>query len=282
MIERGCSVTTDGLEHEIKIHGSDDFPLACYEEDADKYPVKMHWHDEFEFFFVHEGVSEVHVGTREISLKEGDAVFINSGQLHSVKGGILRSIVFKERAISPEGSVFQKSLTKPLLADPSAAFMASSELTPLLSEAWEAENRLDRDRYNLERYLVTKAMGIVKDLFPVSDGPHDTAVTDRMKKILRYIDLHLGEPISNACLCEEAAVSESVLLRMFRSTVGTSPIEYVLTLRLDKAEHLLITTDMSISETASLCGFSDMSYFAKVFRQRKGMTPSERRRASLS
>ena len=46
-----------------------------------------------------------------------------------------------------------------------------------------------------------------------------------------------------------------------------------------KAERLIITTERTISEIAMMCGFSDMSHFARTFRERKGMTPTERRRA---
>lgn len=53
----------------------------------------------------------------------------------------------------------------------------------------------------------------------------------------------------------------------------------VLSLMLDKAERLIITTQSTISDIAMMCGFSDMSHFARTFRQRKGMSPSERRRA---
>ena len=52
MIKRGCPVVTDGSGHEKKLHGTDAFPLACYEEDAGTHPVRPHWHDEFEFLYV--------------------------------------------------------------------------------------------------------------------------------------------------------------------------------------------------------------------------------------
>ena len=281
MIKRGCPVVTDGSGHEKKLHGTDAFPLACYEEDAGTHPVRPHWHDEFEFLYVQEGESAVHVGTREARLKKGECIFINSGQLHSVRGGILRSVVFHERAVAPEGSCFRSDITERVSAS-GMAFITSAEIPlmhDLIRQAWEAENTLDPDRQNLERYLVTRAMGLVKDSLRDEEKTQDECITARMKKLLRYIDLHLDEQLDNALLCSVASVSESVLLRMFRSTVGTSPMQYVLSLRLDKAERLIVTTERTISEIAMMCGFSDMSHFARTFRERKGMTPTARRRA---
>ena len=63
---------------------------------------------------------------------------------------------------------------------------------------------------------------------------------------------------------------------IFNTSLFVMPL---LSLRLDKAERLIITTERTISEIAMMCGFSDMSHFARTFRERKGMTPTERRRA---
>ena len=59
--------------------------------------------------------------------------------------------------------------------------------------------------------------------------------------------------------------------------VGTTPIQYVKQLRIQKAAELLASTDQRIADIGAACGFQEMSYFAKTFRELKGRTPSRYR-----
>lgn len=59
---------------------------------------------------------------------------------------------------------------------------------------------------------------------------------------------------------------------------GSSPIQYVKQVRIERAAELLETTNQKISEVGAECGFQEMSYFAKVFWEIKGCTPKEYRR----
>ena len=79
MIKRGCPVVTDGFGHEKKLHGTDAFPLACYEEDAGTHPVRPHWHDEFEVGYVTQGRVALDVGSQHRELCEGEGFLITSG-----------------------------------------------------------------------------------------------------------------------------------------------------------------------------------------------------------
>ena len=59
--------------------------------------------------------------------------------------------------------------------------------------------------------------------------------------------------------------------------VGTTPIQYVKQLRIQKAAELLASTDQRIADIGAACGFQEMSYFAKTFRTVKGQAPSQYR-----
>ncbi|MEQ1840448.1 MAG: helix-turn-helix transcriptional regulator, partial [Verrucomicrobiales bacterium] len=66
--------------------------------------------------------------------------------------------------------------------------------------------------------------------------------------------------------------------RLFRKVLRLSPMEYVLSLRVQEAQRLLSTTQSSLSEIAAATGFYDQSHFTKRFRRVTGMTPSEYRK----
>ena len=92
--------------------------------------------------------------------------------------------------------------------------------------------------------------------------------------MLSYIKMHLSESMTVGDIAKAASVSESECLRCFRSAIGTTPIRYLREYRLERACELLTETNLSLAEIASACGFQDMSYFSKSFRESKGTTPT--------
>ena len=89
-----------------------------------------------------------------------------------------------------------------------------------------------------------------------------------------YMDLHFRE---EKCL-EQAALLSDVSRRrfndLFRITFDTTPARYIIAKKVDYAKSLLVTADLSISDIASLCGFSDVYYFSKTFKTATGKSPS--------
>ena len=93
--------------------------------------------------------------------------------------------------------------------------------------------------------------------------------------MLSCIHSHYGSELSTAAIAASASVSESECLRCFRSTIGTTPIQYLKQYRIQQAAHLLKETPEKVSEIASRCGFSDGQYFSKVFKKTLEITPIE-------
>ena len=96
----------------------------------------------------------------------------------------------------------------------------------------------------------------------------------------RYIDTHYQENITLDQLAEVCHVSKYHLAHAFTEEYGISPINYLISKRISEAEHLLKTTDFSLSLISNTTGFSSSSYFAQIFRKQKGMSPSQFRKQS--
>ena len=96
----------------------------------------------------------------------------------------------------------------------------------------------------------------------------------------RYIDAHYQENITLDQLAEVSPVSKYHLAHAFTEEYGISPINYLISKRISEAEHLLKTTDFSLSLISNTTGFSSSSYFAQIFRKQKGMSPTEFRKLS--
>ena len=98
--------------------------------------------------------------------------------------------------------------------------------------------------------------------------------------IKRYIDLHFKESLTLEQLSEEAHMSKYYLSHAFKREYGISPINYIISRRIDESKYLLAETDLSISQIAQLLGFSSLSYFSQVFRKVHGSSPAEFRQNS--
>ena len=100
----------------------------------------------------------------------------------------------------------------------------------------------------------------------------------RLVRALDFIKNHFLEPITLDRMGREGGISRYHFVRLFRSTLGITPHQHVIGLRMDHASNLLATTDLSILEVANACGYTFAAHFASAFQARFNATPSAYRR----
>ena len=98
--------------------------------------------------------------------------------------------------------------------------------------------------------------------------------------VKRYIDQHFKESLTLEQLAEDAHMNKYYLSHAFKREYGTSPINYMITKRIEESKYLLAETDLSMSQIAQLLGFSSLSYFSQVFRRTQATTPMEYRQST--
>lgn len=86
---------------------------------------------------------------------------------------------------------------------------------------------------------------------------------------------HFGETIEIAQLAEMCHLSPTHFRRMFRQIMQSSPLDYLNRIRIQKASQSLLYGEMSVGETAKLCGFSTLSSFHRAFQKYMGMSPTQ-------
>lgn len=94
-----------------------------------------------------------------------------------------------------------------------------------------------------------------------------------------YVDNHLNEELSVTRLCQALKVSRPVLYNLTRQHVGGGIAAYVLHQRMERAQHLLRDGLLSAKEIAAAVGFSDYSYFLRVYKKTYGVSPVKLQRA---
>ncbi|MFN3850130.1 MAG: AraC family transcriptional regulator N-terminal domain-containing protein [Spirosomataceae bacterium] len=98
---------------------------------------------------------------------------------------------------------------------------------------------------------------------------------DRISFILKFIRENITEDLSVELLSEKAYMSESNFYRTFKHELGASPNEYIIEERLKVAESLLKNPKLSIKEAYMASGFNSFSYFCRIFKKKKNLSPSE-------
>ncbi len=98
---------------------------------------------------------------------------------------------------------------------------------------------------------------------PLTPMPKNTQ-TKRLQKIMTFIHAHYGEHISIDDMAKASTVSRTEVFRCFQAVLKKKPIEYLTEYRLSIATILLTSTDRTMSDISSSCGFNSASYFGKV------------------
>jgi AraC family transcriptional regulator len=111
-----------------------------------------------------------------------------------------------------------------------------------------------------------------------AEPPPDGLSRARIRRLLEYIEQHLGEDLSLAAMAAEVDLSPLYLVRAFRSTVGQSPHQYVVARRVELARRMLCDTETPIAEIALATGFSSQSHLSNWFRRIVGVSPAAYRR----
>ncbi len=107
--------------------------------------------------------------------------------------------------------------------------------------------------------------------------------SQKTDKLVRYISEHYMEKITLSDLRRCCNLSNAQLIRICKLVLGTTPIRYITDYRLAKGkEYLYYNPDMTISEISDKLGFANQHYFAKLFKQKFGESPSEYRKRKFS
>ena len=291
-----CNTTVDPTGRELVEHGTTEFPIACYRDDFRKMDVPWHWHQEWEVVLVTAGSCLVAADNQKRTLRAGEGFFINSGILHGcwdveASGCEFHSIVFHPRLVGGSlDSVFYQSFVQPLLDAPALNFLPLSPSDPwqnaaltAIEGAWQACVQEAPGFPFQVRNCLSELTWLLCSHLPSSQRqPSAKSLRDaeRIKAMLSHIHAHYGSPLTTQSIAASALVSESECLRCFRSTIGTTPIQYLKQYRLQQAAQMLRQTDHKISEIAERCGFQDMSYFTRAFREQQGQVPTEYRKTA--
>ena len=289
-----CNTTVDENGRELAEHGTTAFPIACYHDDFRFSDVPWHWHEEWEAVLITQGSCLVAAGNHKTLLKAGEGFFIHSGILHGCwdtenSGCMFHSMVFHPRLVGGSlDSIFHQQFVQPLLDHTGLELIVLKPDVPwqkqaldALEDAWQQCVREEAGFPFRVRNALSELVWLLHShLSPAASAVSSKELRDaqRIKSMLSCIHRRYAAELDTAAIAASASVSESECLRCFRNTIGTTPIQYLKQYRLQQAARMLTETQEKVSDIAVSCGFQDMSYFTKSFREQTGLVPTQYRK----
>ena len=275
--------------HEITpLMGKDVLYIADRRKKEFTYPI--HNHEVFELNFVEHaaGVRRI-VGDSNEVIEDYDLVLITSPDLEHVweqngcKSEDIREITIQFDIDFSENSIFARnpfnSMKKMMnearkgLCFPMDAIMRVYQQLDTLSsikDGFYAFMQFLTILYELSK--CDGARTLASSSFAKVEVSSDSR---RVQKVKSFIDQHYKEEIRLTQVADLAGMSPSAFSRFFKLHTGRNLSEYIIDLRLGYASRMLVDSTHSIAEIGFSCGFNNLSNFNRIFRKRKGCSPSE-------
>ena len=279
---------------EDKKHTEVAFPYNTYlcSIPLDFSSVPVHWHEEMELIVVKKGRGLVTLDRESRLLEAGQAVIVLPGQLHGIRQSQqermeYENIIFRLEMLLPkEGDVCGPKFLEPY-RDGKLLYPAWIDGSALYHEEMlECIRKMDELSEQRPRGYPLAVKGWLFQFFfllfsrvePTLAEEGREKSLDKMKRILRRIEVDYGKPLSIKEMAEFSGFSESHFMKFFKNHMGVPFVSYLNDYRLTLAARALAEGQEDVLTVAMDVGFSNVSYFNRLFKKKFRMTPLEYRK----
>lgn len=278
--------------NESKIRGTFDFPLEFHHVDSThpQYVMAYHWHVEYEIIRILKGTFVINLDEREYEAAEGDILFLHSGTLH---GGIpidcvYECIVFDINMLYKKDNISSTYIKEILNHEILLDEYYSYENLSIYSVIWQLFDTMKEKNPGYQMITLGclyQFIGIVMNEAKYSTNSLQTPYNQKriviLKQVLEVIESSFYTPLTLEQLSKTAGMSPKYFCRFFQEMTHKSPFDYLNYYRIERACHQLLHTAESITDIGFNCGFNDLSYFIKIFKKYKGITPAKYRKGHV-
>ena len=252
-----------------------------------------HMHDDIEIICVNKGSMTCCVENDDFSLQKGDICFINRKKLHNLTANKEMSghlvLIVNSSLLTQNQDVYDKCIL-PILEDQDFGHV---RFTGESSNAAEIEKLMKNLKYSLlnkEIGYELESIALLHQIFKYiylayinKDNKYRLPNINLQvqKNMLDFIETHYDEQITLDDIAFAGSVSRSQCSKIFKEFTNQSPINYLNSYRLEKSRDYLRNSDMSISEISRACGFSEQSYFNRLFLREFACKPLEYRKGNV-
>lgn len=261
----------------------------------DYFFVERHWHHYIEILYIVRGSFRFEINLQNYTLHEGDICILNTGDLHQITGDsseTVHDVVLFDPCILAfsYGDEYQEECIQPLMEQmlmlPSVYYKGSRSNEFIISKVQELMQTATERKTGW--YLRSKILilDIISQIYQAGlmlptesvQSYGERQKIQHYKSVISYMEENYNRHITLQNLADTIPCNSQYLCRFFKDIAGVSPIQYLINLRLNRACYLLEHTTKSILEVALDCGFENVSYFIRKFKEIRGCTPKEYRK----
>lgn len=255
------------------------FKLFVFEGRDGNYIRQKHWHRSIEIFALFEGELTFSLHDREYPLRPGEFMLVNSNEVHSVFAPRAnRTIVLQiplstfENYYTDERFIYFSHSSR--LQDEEVMRLIGDMYRTYTERACGYELKVQSQFYMLVYLLVTKYRKTEVSPEVVRRGKK----LNRLSAVTEYMRKNYSRDLSLENLARTFGYSPAYLSRMFRRYTGSNYKAYLDDIRIEHGVEQMERTDLSLGEIAARCGFPNSKAFARAFKEKYGMLPSQFRR----
>ena len=226
-------------------------------------PFAAHSHRHYVIGRVEEGERELELNGKRVRIASGDLIVFNPGDVHGCHHASDELFAYDSVTITAE--ILEDAYLRFPRKEDHEALQAFDDLLRSIEDGDGAEI--------LERALLLASCLDTGEAFSASPTAHEESAL----RVFAHLCGHLAEPHTIAELAAIEGISEYALIRAYRKRFSITPLQHLMSLRVECACDLL-SEGTSPADVAAETGFADQAHLTRVFKQRIGTTPAAYRR----
>lgn len=224
------------------------------------------------FLIVDKGAFTCELGGRKVTVEADEAIYISPTT--PFKPRITRSIKFHQLVfLIQESNDYTNALKSGKINVPKAQIRSITASLDKVTRHYPLDSAIVFSHV-IERTILENFFYTVKNTTAAPEQDSDVAY------VVQYMTEHISEKIKIEALAEELHISHVGLLWKFKRTMGCTPSDFLIQLRMRHAKHLLMQGKKRINEIALLCGYNNAYYFSNAFKKVYNIPPSKYREKS--
>lgn len=242
-----------------------------YQIDRPRYPDARYL-----LIFIRSGQLSVTADNRTMIARRGNLVLLDCSHPHKYYTLDHAEFVWIHLDGSNSPQLFQQvcSLYRTPVFDSSSASEVHQIMLDILY-AWRNNQFISEAQLSLRLYSIWIALISGNATQSYTDTGNAQTATE---SAIQYIGEHYGESLTLPELARHVNMSQFYFSRLFKKQCGYSPHEYIILVRINRAKHLLKTTDQPVKVIANSVGYPNITTFSNLFSSRVGVSPSQFRK----